>query len=90
MHLKLCTNTGLPALSCRPYSLRRGGATAHFLEYGSLDKTAIRGRWSSTETARIYTKEAVSTLAQITLAALQQATIEKYATFILQPDVLKK
>ena len=58
---RLCTDTRLPALSWRPYSLRRGRATAHFLEYGSLDKTAIEGRWSSTKTAGIYIDEAVST-----------------------------
>ena len=64
-----------------------GGATAHFLEYGSLDKTAIRGRWSSTKTARIYINEAVSTLAQITHTALQQTAIDKYAKIILQPNI---
>ena len=81
----LCTDTRLPALSLRPYSLRRGEATAHFMEYGTLDKTAIRERWSSTKTATIYIDEAVSTLAQITLTALQQATIDKYATFMIVP-----
>ena len=60
---RLCTDTRLLALSWRPYSLRRGGATAHFLEHGSLDKTAVRGRWPSTKTARIYINEAVSTFA---------------------------
>ena len=53
--------------------------------YGTLDKTAIRGRWSSTKTARIHIDEAVSTLEQITLTALQQATIDKYATFMIVP-----
>ena len=41
----LCRRASLPSLPWRPYSLRRGGPTAHFLEYGSLDKTALRGRW---------------------------------------------
>ena len=84
-----CTDTRLPDLSWRPYSLRRGGATAHFLEYGSLDKTAIRGRWSSPWTARTCINEAVSTLAKITVTTLQQSTFVKYATIILQPGVLK-
>ena len=48
-----CART-LPPLDWRPYSLRRGGATAHFLQFGSLDKTAVRGRWQSTRTARLY------------------------------------
>ena len=38
----------------RPYSLRRGGATHHFLVGGQLDKTTDRGRWGNTRTARIY------------------------------------
>ena len=87
---RLRTDTRLPALSWRPYSLRRGGATAHFLEHGSLDKTAVRGRWPSTKTARIYINEAVSTLAQITLTTLQQISIGKCAKIILQPDMLKR
>ncbi|CAE7184465.1 unnamed protein product, partial [Symbiodinium necroappetens] len=32
------------------YSLRRGGATWNFLFHGSMEKTLLRGRWSSTST----------------------------------------
>ena len=44
----------------RPYSLRRGGATHHFLHCASLDRTTERGRWSNTRTARIYINTALS------------------------------
>ena len=30
----------------RPCSLRRGGATACFMQLGSLDRTAVQGRWA--------------------------------------------
>ena len=42
-----------------PYSLRRGGATHYFLETGSLDLTAVRGRWQNIKTCRIYIDEAL-------------------------------
>ena len=87
---RLCTDTRLPALSWPPHSLRRGGATAHFLEHGSLDKTAIRGRWSSAKTARIYINEAVSMLAQIMVTTLQEATIDNCAKIILQLGILEQ
>ena len=32
-------------------------ATAHVLQFGSLDKTAVRGRWQSTRTAKLYVDE---------------------------------
>ena len=44
----------------RPYSLRRGGATAHFQACGSLDRTAERGRWGNLRKARIYINTGLS------------------------------
>ena len=69
---KLCTDARLPPLPWRPYSLRRGGATAHFLQFGSLDKTAVRGRWQSTRTARLYVDEGVAALALSTVSTPAQ------------------
>jgi hypothetical protein len=43
-----------------PYSLRRGGATADFRHHGQIDKTADRGRWGNTKTARIYINTALA------------------------------
>lgn len=54
-----------------PYALRRGGATHEFLASGKLDKTALRGRWSSTKTARIYINEGAALLAEIQATPLQ-------------------
>ena len=44
----------LDGRGCRPYSLRRGGATADFLEHGSAATTQLRGRWASLKVRRIY------------------------------------
>jgi len=43
----MVTTVGLDAEVVRPYGLRRGGATEHFLLHGRLDWTAVKGRWAS-------------------------------------------
>ena len=60
---ELCADARLPALPWRPNSIRRGGATAHVLQFGSLYKTAVRGRWQSARTARVHIKEGIAALA---------------------------
>ena len=42
-----------------PNSLRRGGATAHYMEFGNLDRTMMRERWASVKTTRLYANSAV-------------------------------
>ena len=42
------------------YSFRRGGASYLFKTTGSLDTTAVRGRWSHEKTARLYIEQAAS------------------------------
>ena len=60
--------TGLFAV----YSLRRGGATHAFLMHGSMEKTLLRGRWSSTSTARIYIQDTIATVSQLKLTPTQR------------------
>ena len=43
-----------------PYSLRRGGSTAHWMLLRNMDSTIEKGRWSSVKTARIYKKESIA------------------------------
>ena len=43
-----------PAFRWHPYSSRRRGATAHYMEFGNLSPTMMRGRWASIKTARLY------------------------------------
>ena len=50
------------------YSLRRGGATWHFMTVRSMEATLVRGRWQSSSTARIYLQDAAATLADLQLS----------------------
>ena len=45
---------GVEHLKFRPYSLRRGGATAYFSQHGLMERTLLRGRWASVSVARLY------------------------------------
>lgn len=49
-------------LGFRPYSLRRGGATAYFQWCGSMERTLVRGRWNSPSVAKIYICDGLSQL----------------------------
>ena len=55
------------------YSLRRGGATFDFLMHQSMERTLLRGRWSSTSTARIYLQDTIATVASLSLTPVQKA-----------------
>lgn len=55
------------------YSLRRGGATYNFLHHGSMEKTLLRGRWTSTSTARIYIQDTIAAVSQLRLTPAQKA-----------------
>ena len=62
-HVSCCLD--LQRWACRPYSLRRGGATTLFRATGSLDIVSLRGRWGSLITARRYIDDGVATMASI-------------------------
>ena len=87
--MQLCSNASLPSLPWRPYSLRRGGATAHFLQFGCFHKTAARGRWESIKTARLYVDEAVALLATIAATRKQQARIQDLVALVSCPTQRK-
>ena len=74
----LLSTLGLHDWGFRPYSLRRGGATGHFQQHGSLDLTAVRGRWNSQRTAIIYINEALTILADIQMSSHQRKLLAKY------------
>ena len=59
---------GLEGRGFAPYSLRRGGATAHWRRYGQLDRTSELGRWRSHRTARICLTEAAQCLQEMSLS----------------------
>ena len=68
-HVTSCLD--LQRWACRPYSLRRGGATILFRATGSLDVVALRGRWGSLTTARRYIDDGVATMAAIAFTPWQ-------------------
>ena len=86
---RLVKKARLPAAGWRPYSLRRGGATAYFLETGSLDLTTVRGRWQSSRTARIYLDEAVAFLATLRATPAQSAHIRRLERMLHSLDALR-
>lgn len=54
------------------YSLRRGGASWDFLQHQSLERTLLRGRWSSTSSARIYLQDATAMVTHLALTPSQK------------------
>eukprot|EP00438_Fugacium_kawagutii_P009954 Skav231148 [mRNA] locus=scaffold4611:65775:69738:+ [translate_table: standard] len=67
----------------RPYSLRRGGATADFRAHGQMERTLIKGRWGSTQSARIYIQEGLSALVKLQLSQNQATLIQSYSAQFL-------
>ena len=70
-HVSCCLD--LQRFACRPYSLRRGGATTLFRATGSLDVVSVRGRWGNVLTARRYIDDGVATMASIAFSPWQVA-----------------
>jgi len=64
----LCDLMGLQQFNFRPYSLRRGGATALFQESKSMEMALIRGRWESSRVARLYISDGLSFIPSIKLS----------------------
>ena len=64
------------------YSFRRGGATWHFLSEQNIEQTLLRGRWSSTSTARIYLQDAAATLSHLQITGSQKAYMKLLATHL--------
>ena len=71
----------LEALQFRPYSLRRGGATALFQASGSMELTMLKGRWSSNRVARIYISDAMSYLPGMTFTQKANAMLKDWDPF---------
>ena len=65
----------------RPYSLRRGGATHDFRVFNHIERTLLKGRWSSTSAARQYIQEGLSELTRLQISASAGRLIQKYAAF---------
>ena len=75
----------LPAFRCHPDTLRRGGATAHCMEFGNLDRTLMRGRWASIYTPQLSINSAVASVAEISATPTQQRAVDRLARRARQP-----
>lgn len=58
-----CARLKLGHTAYVPHSLRHGGATADFLQFGSIERVQFRGRWKSMESVRTYVQTARALLA---------------------------
>ena len=66
------------SLLYKPYSIRRGAATADFQSHGKLSRTCVRGRWANEKTCRIYVNEATSSLSAIRFNDITKAKVARY------------
>eukprot|EP00438_Fugacium_kawagutii_P035013 Skav208029 [mRNA] locus=scaffold2714:526222:528848:- [translate_table: standard] len=69
---------GIEAHAFRPYSLRRGGATALFQATNSMEAALLRGRWASAHVAKIYISDGLSHLPKLRMTKFTQSMINKY------------
>ena len=60
-----------------PYTLRRGGATFHYLRYGNLSVTTSFGRWENEKTCKIYVQQGAVHLAEWSTNEAQRALIHR-------------
>ena len=73
---KLVAASRLQHLDVLPHLLQKGRATSCFRRTGSLDRTAVRGRWASIKTCRIYVDQALQDRSHVNIvdeALLQTA-----------------
>ena len=75
----LCNHFGLHEHNFRPYSLRRGGATAVFQSTLSMEAALVRGRWTSSRVARIYISDGLSFLPSLKMSSRTSSLLNKYS-----------
>lgn len=60
----------------RPYSLRRGGATALYRAQTPMDLILIRGRWKNSSSARLYIADGMAELARLKYSSKTRALLK--------------
>ena len=73
-----CRSFKVYHLGFRPYSLRRGGATALFQDTLSYDAALDQGRWSSIRAAKLYIQDGLARLPALTLSPDTQALVDHW------------
>ena len=71
---------GLAAFGFRPYSLRRGGATAFYRATRNMAVTIERGRWSTISVARIYINDGLAKEVDINMSRGLSAPLQARAS----------
>ena len=74
----------LARVGFRPYSLRRGGATYHFLRHGSSERTMLMGRWETLRAAKQYILEGQAAAAELALPVHVRQRLVSYARALCQ------
>ena len=70
----------MEAFGFRPYSLRRGGATAFYRATRNMPATIERGPWSTLRVARIYINDGLAKEIDLQFSTDQQARLLSRAT----------
>ena len=72
---------GLQSLNFRPYSLRRGGATHLFQETKSMEVPLLKGRWGSSQVAKIYIMDGLSYVPNMVFTKFTREKLNKFHPF---------
>eukprot|EP00971_Amphidinium_carterae_P348898 6490729-Amphidinium_carterae.1 len=80
--MSLSSHFALSRFYIRTHSLRRGGATHHFVRTGSLSATQLRGRWASQSSARQYIDSAMSETFLQELSTSEQGVFSQGANLL--------
>ena len=64
------------------YSLRRGGATNHFMSHRTVEAILIRGRWRSLGVARLYLEDGMSHLTTLSFSSSALTTLRSWAALL--------
>ena len=75
---------GLHEFGFRPYSVRRGGATAYFRVTRSMEATLDRGRWSSSRVARIYVNDGLAREVELNFSDATRERLSILAAALLE------
>ena len=63
------------------YSVRRGGATFYFKQFGNINKTLVKGRWESQLTTKLYIMEGMLALSE---TSFENATLRVLVSLALR------
>ena len=75
---------GVSGMGFRPYSLRRGGATAFYRATCDMPATIERGRWATIRVARIYINDGLAKELELQLTKSILSSLSRRALLVTQ------